>query len=101
MWSAPILPIGTEVLAVIGAGVDVSGWMRPIRLVLMNQHTDMRTGRRREWEVGRNNDSYVNFQTLILASFNPVSGKLDVVIRQLNDFDTRLPQLVCEELGPD
>ena len=79
----------------------MSGWMRPIGPVLVNQLANMRTGRRREREVGRNNDPYINLQAPILAGFDPVSGNLDVVIGKLNDFHARLPQLVGEKCGPD
>ena len=79
----------------------MSGWMRPIGPVLVNQLANMRTGRRREREVGRNNDPDINLQALILAGFDPVSGNLDVVIGKLNDFHARLPQLVGEKCGPD
>ena len=48
MWPAPILPIRPEVLAMVGAGVDMSSRMRSIRSVLVNQLVNMRTGRRRK-----------------------------------------------------
>ncbi len=79
----------------------MSGRMLSIASVFVNQLANMRTGRRREREVGRNNDPDIDLQALILAGFDPVSGNLDVVIGKLNDFHALLPQLVSEKCGPD
>ena len=74
--------------------------MLSIASVFVNQLTNMRTGRRREREVGRNNDPDIDLQALILTGFDSVRGNPDVVIGKLNDFHARLPQLVGEKCGP-
>ena len=75
----------------------MSSRMRSIGLVLVNQLVNMRTGRRRKREVGRDNDTDIDLQALVLPHFDPVRRNHDVVVGKFNDISSRMPQLIGEE----
>ena len=75
----------------------MSSRMRSIRSVLVNQLVNMRTGRRRKREVGRDNDPDIDLEVLVRPHFDPVSRNHDVVVGKFNHISSRLPQLFGEE----
>ena len=75
----------------------MSSRMCSIGPVLVNQLVNMRTGRRRKREVGRDNDPDIDIEALVLPHFDQVSRNLDVVVGKFNDIRPRMPQLIGEE----
>ena len=75
----------------------MSSRMRSIGSVLVNQLVNMRTGRRRKREAGRDNDPDIDLKALVLPHFDPVSRNHDVVVGKFNDIKSCLPQLFGEE----
>ena len=71
--------------------------MYSVAPVLVNQLVNMRTGRRRKREVGRDNDPDIDLKALVLPHFDQVSRNLDVVVGKFNDVRPRMPQLIGEE----
>ena len=75
----------------------MSSRMRSIRSVLVNHLVNMRTGRRRNREVGRDNNPDIDLEALVLPHFDQVSRNHDVVVGKFNHISSRLPQLFGEK----
>ena len=75
----------------------MSSRMRSIGSVLVNQLVNLRTGRRRKREVGRDNDPNIDLEALALPHFDPVSRNHDVMVGKFNHISSRMPQLIGEE----